>query len=196
MLVHEVGSEGKQVVDQVVADGVRRLQAAEIHQLNEAVLVNIDLLHHEKCNVACHFRERLRESRLVDVAHLENLTDLRHNHDLEVAEHQTPLVIRVDLGEELAGTHQSSGSKWIIAVGGSWGEHFSKPSFDLLLVHETVPLRIHQLEQCVEGLFKESGPFRRELPILLDLWELLLEQGRKLRVVEVSVEGNVSLKLF
>ena len=54
MLVHEVGRQSEQILDELVRDAVIILQPGQVLELNKAVLIDIDLFHNEEGDVARH----------------------------------------------------------------------------------------------------------------------------------------------
>ena len=186
VLVHEIWSARVQILNQLVAHSIVLLEPCKILHFDESIPVHIDLFHHKEGYVPRHLRQSQREARLIDIAHVEDLSNLGHDADLEVAQNDATLLISVNLREQLRWIHHTCLAKWVLLLCRRW-KHFTQTGFHFVLVHEAVPLRIHQIEQCVEGLFEQAGPLSRELPILLDLWEVFLEEIGKLVGVEVAV---------
>jgi len=70
-------------------------------------------------------------------------------------------------------------------------KHGSDSRDEFLLIDEAVPVAIHQVEEAVEGVVKQSLPLHREVGVLGDLWELAFEQVRELLRVQVTVQLDV-----
>ena len=64
-------------------------------------------------------------------------------------------------------------------------------SDELFFVDKAVTVGIHEIEKAVESVIEQALTFGREVGVLRDLRELALEQGGKLRSVEVPVELDV-----
>ena len=117
MFVHKVRCLCEKILNKLIGDPIVTLESSQVLQLDEAVLVHVDFFHDEKGNVAGHFREGERESRLVNVAFRENLADLWHDYDFEVAENQSTDLVCVDFREKLAWAHdRGSLAEWILHV--------------------------------------------------------------------------------
>ena len=110
-----------------------------------------------------------------------------HDHDFEIAENEPSLLVCINLSKKLTWFHSLGGSKVILVRGLGW-EHLTKTLLHLLLVDETIPLRIHKMEQSVERLFEQASTFCRELTIFLNLWELFLKDSSELNIIEVTMQ--------
>ena len=122
-------------------------------------------------------------------AHLEDLAQLGHHERLDVAHVEALLAVGVHAAEERGGLERATihGDTRLLAA-----EHLTETSDKFLLIDEAIPVRIHQIEEAVEGLFEQVVALLREVRVLGDLRELALEEVLKLGLAKIAVKLDVA----